>query len=447
MDPPAPEFDDHQWGLPPQPIQNRDYPPLPHGGGLNAGETQRHSQLHHNRQSRRHEYHHGDDTGGADDELYHHYNGPPDECFGANGELGHTRPHHLQRKRRASNYDRPDGGNYLKLFVGGVPNTVTEEDVRLLFEEYGSVVEVVLCWDKWTGHQKEYAFVKYASFEEADNAIKVLHDQYIWPGTIVPLRVKYADGERERLGAGKQKVYVNNINKQASKEEIAELFSHYGAVEDIYLMLDEFKQNRGCGFVGFSHRDMASAAIEGLNGSYVMRGCDRPLVVRFADPKKPRQGELRPGLNCGNTETSPAASHMDNQCPSAENVANVRGGTPVTIQSHQLVLHYQRIQPQSSRSATKPQLPGMTSAKKNAILSPSQFAYDGAPVTVVGEGIPNCDWSEHVCPDGHKYYYNCMTFESRWEKPQELAFHEQNFQTLSGQQLPCISHALTVQFN
>ncbi|CAA7409830.1 unnamed protein product [Spirodela intermedia] len=60
-------------------------------------------------------------------------------------------------------------------------------------------------------------------------------------------------------------------------------------------MKDDMKQSRGCGFVKFSHRDMASAAIDALNGKYTMRGCDQPLTVRFADPKKPRPGESRGG--------------------------------------------------------------------------------------------------------------------------------------------------------
>lgn len=29
------------------------------------------------------------------------------------------------------------------------------------------------------------------------------------------------------------------------------------------------------------------------------------------------------------------------------------------------------------------------------------------------EEFPECDWSEHYCPDGNKYYYNCVTCESR----------------------------------
>lgn len=27
-----------------------------------------------------------------------------------------------------------------------------------------------------------------------------------------------------------------------------------------------------------------------------------------------------------------------------------------------------------------------------------------------------CDWSQHICPDGFKYYYNCVTCESMVSK-------------------------------
>ncbi|XP_057483675.1 receptor-like serine/threonine-protein kinase At4g25390 isoform X8 [Actinidia eriantha] len=37
----------------------------------------------------------------------------------------------------------------------------------------------------------------------------------------------------------------------------------------------------------------------------------------------------------------------------------------------------------------------------------------------------DCDWSEHTCPDGYMYYYNCATCESRWEKPEEYFLSEQ----------------------
>ncbi|KAA8527351.1 hypothetical protein F0562_034934 [Nyssa sinensis] len=193
--------------------------------------------------------------------------------------------------------DRFDGGSFAKLFVGSVPRTATEEDIRPLFEEHGNVIEVALIKDKRTGQQQGCCFIKYATSEEADRAIRALHNQHTLPGGVGPIQVRYADGERERLV--EYKLFVGSLNKQATEKEVEEIFSPYGRVEDVYLMRDELKQSRGCGFVKFSNREMAMAAINALNGSYTMRGCDQPLTVRFADPKRPRSGESRVGTAFG----------------------------------------------------------------------------------------------------------------------------------------------------
>ncbi|KAJ6432099.1 hypothetical protein OIU84_019370 [Salix udensis] len=141
-------------------------------------------------------------------------------------------------------------------------------------------------------------FPHYATSEEADRAIRALHNQRTLPGGVGPIQVRYADGERERLGAVEYKLFVGSLNKQATEKEVEEIFTPYGRVEDVYLMRDEMKQSRGCGFVKYSHRDMALAAINGLNGIYTMRGCEQPLTVRFADPKRPR-GDSRGGPGVG----------------------------------------------------------------------------------------------------------------------------------------------------
>ncbi|XP_038907167.1 LOW QUALITY PROTEIN: flowering time control protein FCA [Benincasa hispida] len=194
---------------------------------------------------------------------------------------------------RGSSPDHSDGSNFAKLFVGSVPRTATEEIIRPLFEEHGNVIEVALIKDKRTGQQQGCCFVKYTTSEEADRAIRNLHNQHTLPGGAGPIQVRYADGERERLGAVEYKLFVGSLNKQASEKEVKEIFAPYGVVEDVYLMRDEMKQSRGCGFVKYSHRDMALAAINALNGIFTMRGCDQPLSVRFADPKKPKSGDSR----------------------------------------------------------------------------------------------------------------------------------------------------------
>ncbi|KAK1299946.1 Flowering time control protein FCA [Acorus calamus] len=162
-----------------------------------------------------------------------------------------------------------------------------------MFEEYGNVIEVALIRDKRTGQQQGCCFVKYATSEEADMAIRGLHNQRTLPGGTGPIQVRYADGERERLV--EVKLFVGSLNKQATEKEIEEIFSPYGRIEDVYIMRDEAKQSRGCAFVKFSNREMAAAAVNALNGIYVMHGCEQPLIVRFADPKRPRPGESRGG--------------------------------------------------------------------------------------------------------------------------------------------------------
>ncbi|KAF3683828.1 hypothetical protein FXO38_00574 [Capsicum annuum] len=88
-------------------------------------------------------------------------------------------------------------------------------------------------------------FIKYATSAEADRAIRALHNQYTLPGGFGPIQVRYADGERERLGAVEYKLFVGSLNKQATEKEVEEIFSPYGRVEDVYLMRDDMKQSRG----------------------------------------------------------------------------------------------------------------------------------------------------------------------------------------------------------
>ncbi|KAL2560346.1 hypothetical protein AAZV13_20G018050 [Glycine max] len=84
------------------------------------------------------------------------------------------------------------------------------------------------------------------------------------------------------------KVFVSSINKEATNKEIEEIFSPYGHVEHIF-----FKSTHGYAFVKFSNREMALATIKRLNKTFMMRGCDHPLIVHFVDPKKPKTGESR----------------------------------------------------------------------------------------------------------------------------------------------------------
>ena len=64
----------------------------------------------------------------------------------------------------------------MKLYVGNLPYTVAENDLKELFEGFGAVESVSLIMDKFTGQSKGFGFIEMPNNSEADQAIKALNE-------------------------------------------------------------------------------------------------------------------------------------------------------------------------------------------------------------------------------------------------------------------------------
>ena len=62
-----------------------------------------------------------------------------------------------------------------KLYVGNLSYQTTEDSLRSLFSEAGTVASVTLIKDKYTGQSKGFAFVEMSNQSEAEQAIKILN--------------------------------------------------------------------------------------------------------------------------------------------------------------------------------------------------------------------------------------------------------------------------------
>ncbi|XP_030625696.1 CUGBP Elav-like family member 4 isoform X5 [Chanos chanos] len=89
------------------------------------------------------------------------------------------------------------GGKDRKLFVGMLNKQQCEDDVRRLFESFGSIEECTILRGP-DGNSKGCAFVKYSSHAEAQAAISALHGSQTMPGASSSLVVKFADTDKER---------------------------------------------------------------------------------------------------------------------------------------------------------------------------------------------------------------------------------------------------------
>lgn len=66
-----------------------------------------------------------------------------------------------------------------KLYVGNLSYATSEEDLRELFAQAGSVVQVALIKDRDTGQSKGFAFVTMASQVDAENAIRMFNGKSV----------------------------------------------------------------------------------------------------------------------------------------------------------------------------------------------------------------------------------------------------------------------------
>src|SRR4030043_2419237 len=62
-----------------------------------------------------------------------------------------------------------------KLFVGGLPYTVTSSQLEEIFSKFGKVVSCDLITDKYSGQSKGFGFVEMDNDKDADEAIKGLN--------------------------------------------------------------------------------------------------------------------------------------------------------------------------------------------------------------------------------------------------------------------------------
>lgn len=73
--------------------------------------------------------------------------------------------------------DSPGPCRTKKIFVGGLPSTITEADFKKYFEQFGTIADVVVMYDHNTQRHRGFGFITYASDDSVDKAlIKTFHE-------------------------------------------------------------------------------------------------------------------------------------------------------------------------------------------------------------------------------------------------------------------------------
>jgi RNA recognition motif-containing protein len=88
-----------------------------------------------------------------------------------------------------------------KLYVGSLPYSVTEDQLRELFATYGEVASVRIITDKFTGQSKGFGFVEMVNGDDAQKAIEALNGSQLSGRTLLVNEAR-PEQRRERTGGG-----------------------------------------------------------------------------------------------------------------------------------------------------------------------------------------------------------------------------------------------------
>ncbi len=64
----------------------------------------------------------------------------------------------------------------MNIYVGNLPFSLTEDDLKAAFSEFGEVSSANIIMDKMSGQSKGFGFVEMPDDSEADQAIKALNE-------------------------------------------------------------------------------------------------------------------------------------------------------------------------------------------------------------------------------------------------------------------------------
>eukprot|EP00105_Crassostrea_gigas_P037097 XP_019921245.1 PREDICTED: CUGBP Elav-like family member 2 isoform X1 [Crassostrea gigas] len=182
----------------------------------------------------------------------------------------------------------------IKMFVGQIPRSMDENDLRKMFEEFGAVYQLNVLRDKATGQSKGCCFVTFYTRKAALDAQNALHNIKTMSGMHHPIQMKPADSEKRNE---ERKLFVGMISKKCSESDVKMMFAPFGSIEDCTILRDQNGQSRGCAFVTYANRQSALNAIKNMHHSQTMEGCSSPVVVKFADTQKEKEAKKLQQIN------------------------------------------------------------------------------------------------------------------------------------------------------
>lgn len=189
----------------------------------------------------------------------------------------------------------PPVGHRPRLHISSLPTRWGNEEASAYFTQFGTITDVIVFREPGTGRSR-YGFIEFSTMESAQAAIAATDGAKVDDATMV---VKFAAPKAgggtygQQSGSGKgatqdaSRLYVGNIGKGATKDQVREEFEKFGRLTEVNIFQNQKAiQRRGgeeslAAFVQFELAADAKVAKETLHGKLnALRGEEEAMIER-----------------------------------------------------------------------------------------------------------------------------------------------------------------------
>ena len=100
------------------------------------------------------------------------------------------------------------GPSHSNVFIRGLPVSLDQSTLQQLFQSFGAIESCRVQTDQVTGHSKGYGFVKFATIEAAEDAIKSLDGSSL-SGSLI--QVKFASSDIDASSGGRDQLAESQL--------------------------------------------------------------------------------------------------------------------------------------------------------------------------------------------------------------------------------------------
>jgi len=203
----------------------------------------------------------------------------------------------LPKKQKADEVDKkPEGQESLSetgekklrtVFLSNLDYSVSDDDIKDVMGSSGVILDVRLV-KKPNGTSKGFAFVEFEKYSEAIEALK-RDNELLGQRPMYISKCIDKDSEKKNpifkydKGLEKNKLFVNNIDTEVTRKDLAEVFEKFGKLKEIRLPTYRNGHSKGIAFVDYEDELGAATALIKTDN---MRLKSKEIHVALSNPPK-----------------------------------------------------------------------------------------------------------------------------------------------------------------